>query len=523
MDVDQGTFIPGRHKLSAGETLAPDLSTYEMLNTLEAPWPCLSCDIIPDHLGSDRKTYPATVYAVAGTQAERKREKENQIMVMKMSSLSRMEKEDEDDEDDSDDEASDPILETKSIPLNSCTNRIRAHQSPQSTSAKPPTTLTASMMESGQVLIHDVTPHLTAFDTPGTTITPAQNKPVSTIRAHKASEGYALDWSPLIPEGKLLTGDVTGKIFTTTRTQGGGWVTDTTPFTGHQGTVEELQWSPTEKSVFASASNDGTVKIWDARSKSRKPAVSVQVSKTDVNVLSWSQQTAHLLASGADDGEWAVWDLRQWKPQTALGSEKKPTPVASYTFHKEQITSVEWHPTDDSIVLVCAGDNTLTLWDLAVELDDEESKDTGGVQDVPPQLLFVHYMDQVKEAHWHPQIPGAVMATGGSGFGLVLSRSRTLENNQLTVTVSSKPSACRYAINPAHGWSLTNLHTFDGCMRVCLREARSQATLHAFFVPRVARFPCPSPCVPNAAQATHKQRSAGSLSMQIVRANLRLE
>lgn len=342
-------------------------------------------------------------------------------MVMKMSSLSRMEKEDEaddSDDDSDDDDASDPILETKSIPLTSCTNRIRAHQTPQSTSAQPPTTLAAAMTESGQVLVYDVTPHLTAFDSPGTVITPTQNKPACTIRAHKANEGYALDWSPLVPEGKLLTGDVAGSIYTTTRTQGGGFVTDTTPYTGHKGTVEELQWSPTEKHVFASASNDGTVKIWDARSKSRKAAVSVQVSKSDVNVLSWSHQTAHLLATGADDGEWAVWDLRQWKPSTSMASETKPSPVASYTFHKEQITSVEWHPTDDSIVLVCAGDNTLTLWDLAVELDDEESRDTAGVQDVPPQLLFVHYMEQIKEAHWHPQIPGTIMATGGSGFGV---------------------------------------------------------------------------------------------------------
>ena len=418
MDIDQGTFIPGRNKLSPGETLNPDFSAYEMLHTLEAPWPCLSCDIIPDSLGSDRKTYPATVYAVAGTQAARGRDKENQLLVMKMSSLSRMEKEDEDEDDESDDEASDPILETRSIPLTSCTNRIRAHQLPQSTSATPPTTLTAAMTESGQVLIHDVTTHLTAFDTPGTTISPAQNKPVYTIRNHKSNEGYALDWSSLIPEGKLVSGDTAGNIFTTTGTQAGGFVTDASPYTGHQGTVEELQWSPTEKHVFASASNDGTVKIWDARSKSRKAAVSVQVSNTDVNVLSWSRQTAHLLASGADDGEWAVWDLRQWKPSNSIASETKPSPVASYTFHKEQITCVEWHPTDDSIVLICAGDNTITLWDLAVELDDEESRDTAGVQDVPPQLLFVHYMEQIKEAHWHPQIPGTIMATGGSGFGL---------------------------------------------------------------------------------------------------------
>ncbi|KAL2358227.1 glutamate-rich WD repeat-containing protein-like protein 1 [Cryomyces antarcticus] len=422
MDVDQDTFIVGRHKLSPGETLAPDLSAYEMIHTLEAPWPCLSSDIVRDNLGDDRKSYPATVYAVAGTQAARGREKENELMVMKLSSLSRMDREGEeesDEEEDDDDENADPILETKSIPLNSCTNRIRVHQAPQATAAKSPTTLTATMLESGQVMIHDITPHLSYFDTPGTTVSPQQNKPVYTMGVHKKTEGYAVDWSPLHPSGRLLTGDNDGKIFATTRKDDGTFVADSTPFTGHASSVEELQWSPSERQVFASASSDGTVKVWDVRSKAHKPAVSVQVSSTDVNVLSWSHQTSHLLATGADDGQWAVWDLRQWKPSangSATGST--PTPVAAFNFHKEQITSVEWHPTDDSIVAVAAGDNTLTLWDLAVELDDEESRDTAGVKDVPPQLLFVHYMEQVKEAHWHPQIPGTVMATGGSGFGV---------------------------------------------------------------------------------------------------------
>lgn len=419
MEVDRETFIPGRHKLDAGQTLAPDLSTYEMLHTIEPTWPCLSFDIIKDGLGDNRKSYPATVYAVAGTQAAHGREKENQIMVMKLSSLARNEQAGniESDDEDEDDEATtdDPILETNNIPVTSTTNRIRAHQSPAANSSTPPTTLTAAMQESGDVLIHDITPHLTAFDTPGYQIPVSANKPISTIRAHKKNEGYALDWSPMVPAGKLLTGDCTGKIFATTRTEGGGFVTDTTPFTGHTGSVEELQWSPNERNVFASGSSDGTVKIWDARAKNRQCAISVQASSSDVNVLSWSHQTPHLLGSGHDDGSWSVWDLRQWKTPDAA---KKSKPIANFTFHKEQITSLEWHPTDDSIVAVCAGDSTLTLWDLAVELDDEESRYTADVSDVPPQLLFVHYMEQVKECHWHPQIPGVVMGTGGSGFGV---------------------------------------------------------------------------------------------------------
>ena len=422
MDMDQRTFIPGRDKLQNGESLAPDLSTYEMLHTLTAEWPCLSFDIIRDSLGENRKTYPATVYAVAGTQAESRKAKDNQLLVMKLSGLSKMDKgiEGSDSEDDDDeDEASEPILETKKLHLPCTTNRIRAYQVAPSDSSRPPTTYAANMLENAQLQIHDVTPHLSSLDTPSTIITPPQSRPIATLTMHR-TEGYALAWSPLFPQGKLLSGDNDGKIFVTTCNDGGRWTADHRPFTGHEDSVEDVQWSPNERNVFASASSDGTVKIWDLRSKSRTAAISVKVSDTDVNVISWSKQTVHLLATGADDGQWAVWDLRQWKPSSAAGAGaalEAPKPVASFDFHKEQITSVEWHPMDDSIVAVAAGDNTLTLWDLAVELDDEESKDTADAKNVPPQLLFIHFMENVKECHWHPQIPGVVMGTGGSGFG----------------------------------------------------------------------------------------------------------
>lgn len=402
MNVDQGTFIVGRHKLEADQILSPDPSTYEMLHSLSTPWPCLSFDIVPDHLGADRKVYPATMYMVSGTQAESSRSRENQLLVTKLSGLSKMEREDESDDDDDDDEDSDPILESKSIPLNTATNRVRTWQAEAPTTSIP-TTLSAAMTESSDVYIHDVTPHLTSFDNPGTVISPLQNQPQYTVRAHR-SEGYAIDWSRTA-EPRLLTGDNDGLIYLTTASQG-SWATDTKAFKGHNSSVEEIQWSPSENSVFASASSDGTVRVWDIRSKSRKPAITVQASQTDVNVLSWSRQTSHLLASGADDGVWAVWDLRQWK------GGSKPTPLASFDYHKEQISSLEWHPTDDSIMAVASGDNTVTLWDLAVELDDEESKDTGGVSGIPPQLLFVHYHNEVREVHWHPQILGSLVATG---------------------------------------------------------------------------------------------------------------
>jgi ribosome assembly protein RRB1 len=99
-----------------------------------------------------------------------------------------------------------------------------------------------------------------------------------------------------------------------------------------------------------------------------------------------------------------------------------PSPVASFTWHKAPITSIEWHPTEDSIFAAGAADDQVTLWDLAVEQDNDEAgmHDTPTEErEVPHQLLFVHQgQKDVKEVHWHPQIPGSIISTALDGFNI---------------------------------------------------------------------------------------------------------
>lgn len=348
-----------------------------------------------------------------------------------MSGTERQENVDSDEEEDDDSDTEDePILESRSIPTNSTTNRIRL--SPHSHTA-------ASMAESGELRVWDISPQCRSFDHPGTVIPPAARKPQATLTMHGRTEGYALDWSPHAKEsmGKIASGDNDGRIFVSTGREGGGWATSKEPLRGHSGSVEELQWSPNERHVLCSASADGTVKIWDARSSAKKAQLSVEVSSSDVNVASWCRSVDYLLATGADDGVWGVWDLRTF-PSSAQG--KTVSASASFAFHQEPITSVEFHPTEDSVVAVACADHTVTQWDMSVELDDDESRDTGGVADVPPQLMFVHHMAEVKELHWQRQAPSVVVATGGEGFKYVF-RLRACPGMVLTgLTVCSRPS-----------------------------------------------------------------------------------
>lgn len=106
--------------------------------------------------------------------------------------------------------------------------------------------------------------------------------------------------------------------------------------------------------------------------------------------------------------------------------KSSPSPVAHFTWHRAPITSVTWSPHDTSLFLAASADDSVTMWDLSVEADEDESASARTIVDaqgrqvqVPPQLLFVHQgQKDVKEVHWHPQIPGMVCSTAGDGFNV---------------------------------------------------------------------------------------------------------
>lgn len=98
--------------------------------------------------------------------------------------------------------------------------------------------------------------------------------------------------------------------------------------------------------------------------------------------------------------------------------QQKSPPIAKFKQHTAPITSVEWHPIDSTVFACSGADDQITLWDLALERDpDAEAQDQQ--VDVPPQLLFIHQgQTDIKECHWHPQIPGVIISTALSGFNI---------------------------------------------------------------------------------------------------------
>ena len=390
-----------------GEKLDYDSSAYDMLHRMHMEWPCLTFAFAHDDLGEQRTKFPMTAYAIAGTQADDA--SHDRIICAKLSQLAKTKHDEDsesDDDDDDDDADLDPMVEVQMVPHEGSVNRLKLMPQPDSSH------ICATWSGTGKVHIYDLSAPLSNLRAPGSANPRAleqAQKPAFSFAGHK-DEGFALDFSPVKP-GVLATGDCACGLHVWEPREGGQWTIDPEPYRGHTASIEDVAWSPVEANVLMSCGCDSTVRVWDARRKGGSALCVDEKHGKDINVLSWNKLVNYLVVTGCDDGSFRVWDLRSF----ANGE-----PVAKFHWHSQAITSVEWSPLESSSVAVTGEDHQLTLWDLALEADPDADKAAMGrddLADLPPQLYFVHQgQSDIKEVHWHRQMPGVLASTAADSF-----------------------------------------------------------------------------------------------------------
>mmetsp|Transcript_41716 Transcript_41716/g.50798 ORF Transcript_41716/g.50798 Transcript_41716/m.50798 type:complete len:525 (+) Transcript_41716:213-1787(+) len=411
---------------SGAEKLEIDPSAYKMHHALTPEWPSLTFSFLKDDLGENRTRFPHSLTAVIGSQADKV--DRNKITVMKLSDLGRMDRSDEDDSDSDDSDSDDddeeekenddvetePVLEYYSMKHLGGVNRLRTWGN-----------IVSVWGDRGTVSLYDVTGTVDKLhgrksnerDSGGS------SGAFFTYSGHNG-EGYAMDWSR-VKQGHLATGDCHGGLhlwfpsesiandITSTSDRRPQW--DQSSFVVEKSyqsdqSVEDIQWSPSEGTVFATGECQGRIKIYDTRCQGKFMLNCLaHDNNSDVNVISWNGSVTNLLASGSDDGVFSVWDLRNFSSTPAK-------PLARFTPHDKPITSLEWHPTDESMIVVSDDDATY-IYDLSIEAEEDEVMQVNQEKSIPPQMLFMHCGSTLtKEVHWHPQITSMIMTTAWSGF-----------------------------------------------------------------------------------------------------------
>lgn len=383
-------WLPGVHALGEGERLVHDESAYELLHELTVEWPPLTFTPLHDQLG-DLRTPPHTLYVALGTQAGNA--SQNKVVLLKLSGLGRQgPDEDEDDGFDPDHDApehydAEPILEHRDLPLpGGALTRLRS--CPQQPA------LLAALSEQGVAQIVDARHVLAALDVPPPR--PPRVGPALAQHLHGV-EAWTLAWSPKL-QGRLLSGDNQGRAFVWSPLDGGRWAVNQAPHVGHVGGVLDAAWSPSEAEVFATAGQDGAVKLWDVR-RGAQSVASIR-AHVEANALDWNARRGFLLLSGGEEGTVKVWDLRRLGADTA--------PQFELAWHRAPVSSVAWSAHEEALLSVAAGDGAVSLWDLSVS---SERTEVDGVP-LPSQLVFLHAQPHVREVHWHPHVAGLLLSAG---------------------------------------------------------------------------------------------------------------
>lgn len=212
---------------------------------------------------------------------------------------------------------------------------------------KFPRGLLAGGMENGAVFVWNVE----------SLISKSSSSPVvAAFTQHASGPVKAVKFNPLNPT-QLATGGSDGKVLIVDLKRPESIYMPCANNSQQSAQITSLAWNTQVSHILASAAADGTVSIWDLKSRKAWCELRSETAGMAVADIAWNpSQGLHLLTASADDRNPVIklWDLRS---STSM-------PLATLAGHTKGILSMAWCPHDDQLLLSCGKDNRTILWDL---------------------------------------------------------------------------------------------------------------------------------------------------------------
>ena len=178
----------------------------------------------------------------------------------------------------------------------------------------------------------------------------------------------------------------------------------------HKRTINRVKWHPLEHHMVATASQDGTLKIWDRRARSRPSSAGSEAAAVTIAPAAGAIRDVtfcyddHRAAVALEAGVVAVYDKRFAE-----------TSLARWVGHGADVHCVQWHPTSPNMLASAAAapDYTVKIWDVS---------HTQPVGQAKP-LYTISPAGNVHRLRWRPGAPvglaaqaaPAAEAAGGGG------------------------------------------------------------------------------------------------------------
>ena len=128
---------------------------------------------------------------------------------------------------------------------------------------------------------------------------------------------------------------------------------------GHEGAVSQVRISPNGR-LIATASSDGTIKVWDAATGSHMDTLVGHMA--GVSCVAWSPDS-NTLASGSDDKAIRLWDKVTGRPKTTTRKSMVGQEMAPLRGHHNYIHCLAFSP-KGNILASGSYDEVVFLWDV---------------------------------------------------------------------------------------------------------------------------------------------------------------
>lgn len=213
-------------------------------------------------------------------------------------------------------------------------------------------------------------------------------------KSHEAN-GYGLAWNNY-KKGYLLTGSDDRSVIVTDverANDGSGIVMH---YKDHGDIVNDAKWHHFDENLFASASDDEYLRIFDLRTQSA--VSSYKNSGTEgINCVSFSPFSSNLVATGNTNSNICLFDLRKMSSNPEQSNGLLHTMMG----HSDSITSLEFSPHKDGIIASGSQDRRVIIWDLHKIGEEQVQEDA---EDGCPELFMMHagHTGAVNDLGWCP-------------------------------------------------------------------------------------------------------------------------